>query len=484
LFSYLQLMRVTRAQLAASALALIASVPALAAPPARAAGYVPGQVVVGYGPPEAISVAADIAHIARATGTGTPRTVSSAPDATFKVLALPKGVTVRQEIARLRHQPGIAYVVPNYIAHADGSFIPNNPGRSHRPGGWQQMQWNFLAQAGVDAPAAWWNLIADHHPGGRGVTIAVLDTGIAYRNWHRWRKSPGFRGTRFVAPHDFVATDPSRCDRGKENLPESSRFPLDREGHGTFVAGEIAEATNDGFGLTGLAYGATVMPVRILDACGDGDAGTIARGIRYAVKHHAQVINLSLEFSLGVTSADIPDIIGAIRFAHRHRVVVVAAAGNEGVSQLAYPAAAPAVISVGATTRDRCMADYSNGGPRLDLVAPGGGDDSPSLNDPNCHPDRSLPTIYQLTMLNPSQPGRFGYPNDIYGTSMSTPEVSATAALVIASRVIGRHPTPDQILRRLEATATPLGSQVPNQDYGYGLINAAAATAPIATAAR
>jgi serine protease len=462
----------------AAALALAGGSPARAALGPRST-YVPGEVVVGYAPRQARTVAADIAHVTRATSAGTLRSAGAAGDG-FRVIRISRGVSVEQEIARLRRQPGVAYAVPNYIAHAAAApYIPNNPGRAHIAGGWQRLQWNFLAPSGIDTPDAWANLIADHRPGGRGVVIAVLDTGIAYRNWHRFRKSPGFRGTRFTAPHDFVATDPQRCDRGRAVLPESPRFPLDREGHGTFVAGIIAEATNDGFGLTGIAYGATIMPVRVLDACGDGDAGTIARGIRYAVHHGAQVINLSLEFPLGLPASEIPDIISAIHYAHRHGAVVVAAAGNEGVSQLAYPAAAPEAISVGATTRDRCLADYSNGGPRLDLVAPGGGDDTPSLvGDPNCHPDRSLPTIYQLTILNPLHPGRFGYPSDVYGTSMSAPEVSATAALVIASGVIGRHPTPNQVLNRLETTAQTLGTAKPNPSYGYGLVDAAAATAP------
>ena len=100
------------------------------------------------------------------------------------------------------------------------------------------------------------------------------------------------------------------------------------------------------------------------------------------------------------------------------------------------------MISVGATTRDRCLADYSNGGTGLDLVAPGGGDDAIMSSDPDCHPDRDLPSIYQLTLTDPPHWGRFGYPNYYIGTSMSSPEVAATVALVIASGVIGRHPSP------------------------------------------
>jgi serine protease len=173
------------------------------------------------------------------------------------------------------------------------------------------------------------------------VTVAILDTGIAYRDWHEFRKSPDFNGTRFVDPYDFI---------------DNSSFPLDRVGHGTFVAGEVAEATNDGVGLTGLAYGATIMPVRILDDTGQGDSATIARGIRYAARHGAQVINLSLQFDPSTTAGNIPEIISAIAFANRRGAVVVGAAGNDAVNVIAYPARAPTVISVGATTRDRCLA--------------------------------------------------------------------------------------------------------------------------------
>jgi serine protease len=432
--------------------------------PARAADYVPGEVVVGYAPEPAASEAA---HAARMMGVRATGPVSSA-DPTEQTVRVPRGESIWQVIARLRRQRGVAYAVPDYIAHAAG-WIPNDPGTSHHAQGWQLLQWNFLPGAGIDAPDAWAHMFAAHRPGGRGVVIAVLDTGIAYRNWDGFRKSPDFGGTHFVDPYDFVAND---------------AFPLDREGHGTFVAGMIAEATNNRFGLTGLAYGAKIMPVRVLDADGNGDSATIARGIRYAVKHGAQVINLSLVFDNSVTASEVPDIISAVNFAHRHGVVVVAAAGNDSARRLDYPAAAPGVISVGATTSDRCLAEYSDIGAKLDLVAPGGGDDAALPDDPNCHPLANLPAVHQMTFtdLNSLTPGanpdQFGYPGT-YGTSMSAPAVSATAALIIASGVIGRHPSPDKVLARLEQTATPLGGTQPNPDYGYGLLNAGAATAPL-----
>jgi serine protease len=231
------------------------------------------------------------------------------------------------------------------------------------------------------------------------------------------------------------------------------------------------------------------MPVRVLDSQGYGDSATIAEGIRYATLHGARVINLSLEFDSTVGAGDVPDVIGAIDFAHRHGVVVVGAAGNDSVpglaAQVTYPARDPEVISVGATTSDRCRAVYSNVGPGLDLVAPGGGDDASITGDPGCNPNRNLPDIFQMTFNNPSQPTVFSLPNGWFGTSMSAPHVSATAALVIASGVLGAHPSPDQVLTRLEETARPLGTAPrPNADYGYGLLDAGAATAGVSQTAR
>lgn len=90
---------------------------------------------------------------------------------------LGRGVSVAEAIAKLRDWPGVAYAAPNYIAHEAGVWIPDNPGRAHRPGGWEAMQWNVLAATGVNAPQAWANLIADYRPSGRGVTVAILDAG-------------------------------------------------------------------------------------------------------------------------------------------------------------------------------------------------------------------------------------------------------------------------------------------------------------------
>ncbi len=284
---------------------------------------------------------------------------------TSTVLTLPTGTPVTTAIRRLAHQPGVAYAVPNYIAHADGNrgWIPDDPGRArgaHARGGWERLQWNFLPGTGVDAPLAWEHLMRDHRPGGRGVTIAVLDTGVAYRKWRQFRKSPDFTRTRFVHPYDFVAHD---------------RFPLDREGHGTFVTGILAESTNNRIGLTGLAYGASIMPVRVLNALGSGDAATIARGIRYAIDHRAQVINLSLEFTPDVTAGDIPDILSAIRFAARRGVVVVAASGNDYCRPDRLPGQGAERDLGRRHDEGRCAAATRTAARDSRVVAPGGGQD-------------------------------------------------------------------------------------------------------------
>lgn len=447
-----QLTRCALARVAAVTLGACVLGGTLRASGALAAGtYAQGAIVVRYALPKRDGASA---RAARASGeTGSTRRIT-----------LGRGVSVAQALRRLRGRAGVVWAVPDYFAHAAGAtFLPNDEGNAGVPGGWTNLQWNFSGLFGVRAPEAWANVGALGAAGGRGVTVAVLDTGIAYANRGPFLRSPDFNRSTFVQGHDFVS---------------HNAFPNDRNGHGTFVAATIAEATNNRRGLTGLAYAAHLMPVRVLDSAGEGEASTIAEGVVYAVRHGARVINLSLEFSPGVTASDIPELIEALRFAHRRGVVVAAAAGNEGHSVIAYPARAPFVISVGASTEHGCLAAYSNDGNGLTLVAPGGGADANLPGDPNCHPE--LPPgrdIFQVTLTG-SSPRRFGLPGGYEGTSMATPHVSATAALVIASGILGPHPTPAQVTARLIATARKLGGGGDERLYGAGLLDAAAATAP------
>jgi serine protease len=442
----------TRALLAACA-ALAAVAPAAAA----AAEHVPGEVIVRYAPG---TDAAARAALETAAGLGR----GEALGARGRVLRIRDGDTVAATVADLRSRPGVALATPNYIARA--ALVPNDPGLTAMPGGWQSVQWNFQPVSGVNAPAAWDNLLLAGRPGGQGVTVAVLDSGVAHRTAGRYVRSPDFSRSQFRAGYDFVDRDP---------------HPDDVYGHGTHVASTIAERIDNGIGVTGLAYGARIMPVRVLDAYGEGDIPTIARGIRFAARRGAQVINLSFEFGQGLRPGDIPEILGALRYAARRGALVVGAAGNSAARSLAYPARADDVLSVGAVTEHGCQARYSNAGPTLDLVAPGGGRDAPVAGDVNCRPSEpSGRDIRQMTFTTGVR--RFGLPPGYVGTSMATPHVSATAALVIASGVLGPLPTPDAVEAHLKATARDLGAPGPDRRYGAGLVDAAAATTPPAPA--
>ena len=265
------------------------------AAPASAAEFVPGEVIVHH------------------EGETAPEIVS-----------LDAGETVPEAVADLEAAPGVDYAVPNYKARA--SVIWNDPGRSGEPEGWTNLQWNFIGDASINAPDAWDLAAALGAPGGRGVVVAVVDTGAAYKTRGRFKRAPDLRRSTFVRGYDFVDRD---------------RRPHDEFGHGTHVSGTIAQRVNNGIGVTGLAYNAKIMPVRVLDENGEGGAYEIARGIRYAAKHGADVVNLSLEFDPSITARQVPGIIRAIRFAHRKGAVVVAAAGNESDASVAYPARAP-----------------------------------------------------------------------------------------------------------------------------------------------
>jgi serine protease len=189
------------------------------------------------------------------------------------------------------------------------------------------------------------------------------------------------------------------------------------------------------------------------------------------------VINLSLQFPDYTKAADIPNVIAAITYATAKGSLVVAAAGNQPMSRAAYPAMADGVLGVGATTEHRCLTNYSNHGEGVDIVAPGGGGDANIPGDTRCNaftePGRDIVQIGLL--MSPSGaalvPYRFSVSAEA-GTSMAAPHASAAAALVIASGVIGAHPTPAEIITRLTDSADPMGNPY---FYGSGLLDAARA---------
>ncbi|MBU4262157.1 MAG: S8 family serine peptidase [Proteobacteria bacterium] len=266
---------------------------------------------------------------------------------------------------------------------------------------------------------------------GRNATVAILDTGLKTAG-----AEDGIGCAEILPGSDIVNSD---------NDPE------DGAGHGTHVAGTVAQTTDNGTGVAGLAYEACVMPVKVLDDSGAGASADIAEGVAFAVAKGASVINMSLGWSAKSRVTTDPVLDPALAAAHADGVTIVCAAGNEGWSKnVSYPAISPYTIAVGAVDINGTVASYSNGGTGLDLVAPGGGNTVAG--------DGILQETFDDSGWN-----YFFYS----GTSMATPHVAAAAAMLYAN---DPSITPEEVLTALTATAKDLGSAGYDIDYGHGLL--------------
>ena len=275
---------------------------------------------------------------------------------------------------------------------------------------------------------------------GEGVTVAIVDTGV----------NPFGRD-------GFGSFSKSRLLRGY-NAIMGIPGAIDFEGHGTHVAGTVGQETNNVVGVAGIAYSANILPVKVLSFLGSGLDSWIIRGIRWATDQGADIINLSLGFY-----ADSQALEDAVNYAYENGVTVIAAAGNDGEGEVMYPAAFENCISVGAVGYDKGLADYSNYGDALDLVAPGGDNDT-DLNGDG-YGDGVLQETFGFFGLN------WGYWY-YTGTSMASPHVAGIAALVKSL-----HPDygPDEIRQVLQDTAQDLGDPGWDERYGHGLVDAHAA---------
>jgi subtilisin family serine protease len=266
---------------------------------------------------------------------------------------------------------------------------------------------------------------------GAGATVAIVDSGVQADH-------PDLVG-RLVTGWDAV---------------EGDATPQDGAGHGTHVTGIVGAASGNGIGIEGVAPGARLMPVRVLDANGSGSAATVAAGIDWARAHGADVINLSLGSDVplvGATGAG--DMDAAIRRVLDAGIVVVAAAGNNSVPVCEQPAASAGLLCVGAVDRRGQHALYSSFGSGLGVVAPGGS----ALGTPGEDVLSTYPTS--------------GYA-ELAGTSQATPHMSGVAALLVACGL-----REQDAVRRILATTSDLGPPGPDPAYGYGLVNARAAVA-------
>ena len=316
----------------------------------------------------------------------------------------------RNLLKQLRKSPLAAqaeYIEPNYQYFSQEA--PNDPDYS--------KQWNFRD---INVESAW------KETKGKGITVAVIDTGVT--------KVDDLKLTKFVKGYDFV--------NDRENA-------TDDNGHGTHVAGTIAQSTNNGYGVAGIAYEAQIMPLKVLSKGGGGTVADIAEAIRFAADNGADVINLSL--GGGGASQMMQE---AIDYAYSKKVVIVAAAGNANQNAASYPARYPKVLSVSATDSTGNKASYSNYGAGVDISAPGGGETGKILQN----------------TIDPST-GESVFVG-FQGTSMAAPHVAAVAALVKATGIN----EPQEVVEVLRQSARKVPEDNKNH-FGAGHLDAGSAVA-------
>ncbi|SMC00015.1 thermitase [Thermanaeromonas toyohensis ToBE] len=296
------------------------------------------------------------------------RVVEFIPELGVQVVEVPQGQAA-EKAASYSRNPHVEFAEPDYIARA--VFIPNDP--------YFAKQWGMTQ---IQGPEAW-----DLSTGDKGVAIAILDTGID-------QDHEDLAG-QVVANVNF----------------SNSRTVDDRFGHGTHVAGIASAVTNNALGVAGLGYRTVLFNVKVLGDEGQGFYSWVARGILWAAENGAKVINLSLG---GTRPSKVLE--RAVDFAWSKGVIIVAAAGNDNTSSPFYPAAYPKCMAVAATDQEDTRAFFSNYGSWVDIAAPGVDIFSTTPNHDNY--------IHQYGIA-------LGY-DYLSGTSMASPHVAGTAALVWA----------------------------------------------------
>jgi len=332
----------------------------------------------------------------------------------YATLELNNNSNVPQVIEELKGTPGIIGAEENYrrtISTLPGSSVPNDP--------LFQEQWSMVSG---NVQGAW-----DMGATGLGVTIAIVDTGVAL-------KHPDLMGN--LVPGYNAITE-----------SEAPGATQDDNGHGTHVSG-IAAAERNGVGIVGVAYQAKIMPVKVINSTGDGYDDTIADGIVWAADHGAKIINLSLGSENGAHSSDI--LRQVVAYAYNKGCLLVAAAGNydpksQGNPGVSYPASDPHVLAITATDKTDNGASYSVAGPEIALAAPGD----------------SIASDWW------SQTEGLGYAK-ASGTSMAAPFVAGEAALIWSQHLGWSR---DQVIQVLETGVRDFGALGRDNAYGYGFVD-------------
>ncbi len=316
-----------------------------------------------------------------------------------------------QSIAHIKNNPRVAYVEEDAKVYALDAELDNSWGVKHIGAG-----------------------VVHEYNKGAGVNVSIIDTGIDTTHPDLYANYKG--------GYDYVNNDAD---------------PKDDNGHGTHCAGIVA-AEDNGIGVVGVAPGANLYAVKVLNRVGSGYISDVIAGIDWSVNNDMDVVSMSLGSSTSSTS-----LKTACDDAYEAGLVIVAAAGNSGdgnsdTTELSYPAAYDSVIAVGATGRYDTAPSWSNSGPYLELAAPGVGIYS------------TLPT-YRVTLTR-----TYGYNyGTLSGTSMACPHVAGTVALVLFSDPTL---TNEDVRLRLNTTADNLGPEGWDSVYGNGLVDAENATQP------
>ncbi|MEX8492437.1 S8 family peptidase, partial [Sphaerotilus sp.] len=309
-------------------------------------------------------------------------------------------------------------------------FVPND---TYFPNQWHYYE----AVAGINLPAAW------DRATGAGIKVAVIDTGYRPHVDLAANILPGYDFILDVTTaNDGTARDADPSDPGDWSVAGAcgtGSAASNSSWHGTHVAGTIAAVTNSGSGVAGVAFGAKVVPVRVLGRCG-GYTSDIADAIVWAsggsvtgVPANANVARV-INMSLGGQSACGTTLQSAINSARARSTVVVVAAGNSNASASAFsPANCAGVIAVGAVTRTGAKASFSNYGTTVDISAPGADGILSTLNAGTTTPGADNYVYYQ-------------------GTSMATPHVAGVAALMLSKNAAL---TPDQVEAMIKSSAKP-----------------------------
>jgi len=402
---------------------------------ALAAAYVPGHLVVKF------AEGADDRVMTAAASTVAASRVWKPSYADFTYVEIPADLDPVAAAARVAAMPGVVYAEP------DGRVVP-----VYRPNDpFYRYQWNLQR---LDMERAW-----DINPGAQNsVTVAVIDSGVAYLTKGGFAQAPEFAGTRFAPGYDFVWDDDE---------------PVDMDGHGTHVAGTIAQTTNNSLGVAGMAFNVTIMPLKAIYTDWDERLGapypygasTIARAVRFAADNGAKVINMSIgSLSPNTASRD------AIVYAIGKGVFVAVSGGNEGDSGNTpfYPAVyakdIDGAMAVAAVDYNLTAAYYSNRNDYIEIAAPGGDVTADENND-----GFGDGVLQQTLDFDARDAGIFNQFDYVFeqGTSMAAPHVSALAALLYDQGVTN----PAAIEAALKKFATDVGPQGRDDQTGFGLIN-------------